>query len=140
MNKLLRPWALGLCLIGTTSSAIAEEEFGKVAECAHSVESVPINIKGILSPIYLETSSDESLATASKELHTLMSEINFCRVFILSGEATSKEKQRDAMEWKSLNQWLIRLTNFTSLNANGDMDLDWKKEYELFVEIYELEI
>ncbi len=140
MNKLLRPLALGFCLLATASSAIAEEELGKVAECAHSVESVPKNIQGILSPIYSARSSNERLAAASKELHTLMSEINFCRVFVLSGQTTSTEKQRDAMEWKSLNQWLIRLTNFTSLNATGDMDLDWKKEYELFIEVYELEI
>ncbi|MCZ6666722.1 MAG: hypothetical protein O7B81_15595 [Gammaproteobacteria bacterium] len=140
MNKLLRPLAVGFCLLATASSAIAEEEFEKEAECAHSVASVPINIKGILSPIYLATPSDERLAAASKELYTLMSDVNFCRVFVLSAQTTSTEKQRDAMEWTSLNQWLTRLTNFTSLNANGDMDRDWKEEYELFIEVYELEI
>ena len=37
-----------------------------------------------------------------------------------------------------MNQWLSRIAGFIALNVREDFSMDWKKEYELFLEVYEL--
>ena len=127
-------------LLAFACTVFAEEDAAEDGECVHTVASVPKSIQGILTPLYTGSATKEGLSEASNQLETLMSEANFCRIFVAQDIVRNDARNRDNMEWKSLNQWLIRLTNFVTLNAKGHEDRDWKEEYELFVEVYELEI
>ena len=121
----------------------AEEDADDDSGCVHTVDTVPKSIQGILNPLYSGSPTEDGLSEASKQLETLMSQANYCRIFIVQDQdpnVTGAARNRVNMEWKSLNQWLVRLSNFVTLNAKGHKDRDWKEEYELFVEVYELEI
>ena len=140
MINALRHFALLAGLLAFACTAFAEEDAAEDGECVHTVASVPKSIQGILTPLYTGSATKEGLSEASKQLETLMSEANFCRIFVVQDVVRDDARNRANMEWKSLNQWLIRLTNFVTLNAKGHEDRDWKEEFELFVEVYELQI
>ena len=133
---------IALCagLLAVAFAGFAEEDADDGSGCEHTVDSVPKSIQGILNPLYTGSPTQDGLSEASKQLETLMSQANFCRIFVVQDVERNDARNRDNMEWKSLNQWLIRLSNFVTLNAKGYEDRDWKEEYELFVEVYELEI
>ena len=50
----------------------------------------------------------------------------------------AKTKQRDIAEWRSMNEWLFRLASFVDQEARGKPGQDWRREFETFLEVYEL--
>lgn len=129
----------GLVLIASCGGIAAADPAGGPG-CQHTYATVPGSVRTILEPFYTGTSPADELAGASARLRTLMTEANLCRVMIMTPDNDSASKQHDIMEWHSLNQWLERLTNFVGLNATGHTNVNWREEYELFAEVYELEI
>lgn len=143
MINSFRQVALYAGLLAMAFAVFAEEDAADGSGCDHTVDTVPKSIQDILNPIYTGSPTEDRLSAASKQLETLMSQANFCRIFVVQDHnvsGPSDEKNRVNMEWKSLNQWLVRLSNFVTLNAKGHKDRDWKEEYELFAEVYELKI
>jgi hypothetical protein len=127
-------------LLAMACAVFAEENAEGDPECVHTVASVPKSVHDILNPLYTGSPTQVSLAAASEQLQTLMSQANFCRIFVVHDPQRNDARNQDNMAWKSLNQWLVRLSNFVTLNANGHDDRDWKDEYEVFAELYELKI
>ena len=141
MITSLRQATLFAALLALACAVFAEDGADEASGCEHTTASVPKSIQDILKPLYTGSPSEDGLSEASKQLETLMSQANYCRIFVVQDSGgRSEARNRDNMEWKSLNQWLVRLTNFVTLNAKGHKDRDWKDEYEMFVEVYELEI
>lgn len=109
--------------------------------CTQTIDSMPGEVRQILNPLYETSPTKEHLADSAVTLEALMSEANFCRVFLVSNhEKPNAIRQYEAREWKSLHLWLTRIANFMALNAQGSMDRLWSNEYEIFAGLYELEI
>lgn len=136
MMRLAATLTAWLCACLAIGPAHAEPTAG----CAHTLETVPTSVRTILTPYYSGDTPESALGDASAELQVLMSEANVCRLVSMDSANTSPTKQRDIMEWHSLNQWLTRLVNFTGLNARGHTNVNWRDEYELFSEVYEMKI
>lgn len=137
MMRFARYGVAGALLALAAGAASAQDD--DVA-CPHSLETVPASIRTILGPYYTGATPESGIGDASVELQSLMNEANVCRLIVMGPENASPTKQRDIMEWQSLNQWLTRLVNFTGLNSKGHTNVNWRDEYELFAEIYEMKI
>ena len=70
-------------------------------------------------------------------IDNLLEEAGYCAAVARAGGTSGNDRQRFIMEWHSMNQWLSRIAGFMALNIRQDFSMDWKKEYELFLEVYE---
>ena len=110
-------------------------------DCIQTIDTVPVEVRKILNPLHKTSPTKQQLANSASKLEALISEANFCRVFVISKKRKPNNiRQYEAREWKSLHLWLLRLANFMVLNAQGNTDRLWVDEYEVFAELYELEI
>jgi len=110
-------------------------------DCTQTIDTVPVEVRKILNPLHKISPTKQQLADSASKLEALISEADFCRVFVVSKERKPNSiRQYEAREWKSLHLWLHRLANFMVLNAQGNTDRLWIDEYEVFAELYELEI
>lgn len=131
---------LGL-LFGT---AIAAEPADKASAavpaaptCAYSVEAAPQTVHDTLAPAYADASKVD-LKDVAQRMKTLMNEIGACQAVAQDPNHHLPNRNHDIGEWLSLNQWMYRLTMFVDQNARGDHHMDWKREFETFVDVYEL--
>ena len=76
--------------------------------------------------------------TTLTAIDNLLEEAGYCAAVARAGGTSGDDRQRFIMEWHSVNQWLSRIAGFIALNVREDFSMDWKKEYELFLEVYEL--
>ena len=125
-------FVLGTTLVSATVLA-AEEE----APCGHSLGSAPKTVQATLTPAYADGAKTDMKAVA-KQMNGLMLEIGRCQGMAMGQDSDPATKRHDIAEWQSLNQWVYRLTNFVDQNARGDHHMDWKREFELFQDVYEL--
>ena len=131
-----RATLLGALLLPATI-AIAEDDNNA---CGYSADDVAPRVKDLLGPSYAAGEDDAGvLAARAGELEALLVTIGHCRAVAQSIESPGGNRQRDIIEWHSLNQWLYRLSNFLGQNLNGDTSVDWRAEYALFAEVYEFE-
>jgi len=121
--------------VATALVCVLSAGVGQAQDCGHSVTGVPEEIKGILSPAY---AGEADLQAIAKQMNVLMLEAAHCQAAAQSIIGRSRESEAEIVEWHSLNQWLYRLTNFVNLNANGDNSIDWRDEFKVFAEVYEL--
>ena len=146
MLHFVRQSILSSVLMVIAASPLATETSpsgGKIEEprCTQTIYSIPGEVQKILNPLYEASPKKEQLSDSAVELETLMSEANFCRVFVVSNqEKPSEIRQYEAREWKSLHLWLLRIANFMTLNAQGNVVRLWSNEYEMFAELYGLKI
>lgn len=125
-------------LIGALGSAHAlAAEPVATPPCGHSLDSAPKTVQATLAPAYAD-SAKVDLKAVAKQMSVLMLEVGHCQTMSMDGENRSAERNHDIAEWQSLNQWLYRLTNFVDQNARGDHHMDWKREFDIFVDVYEL--
>ena len=120
-------------------NAGAAESVVESAGCGHTVESVPHTVQTIVTPAYAGAAG-VNLKDVARQMEILMLEAGHCQALTQSFENKSKDKEAQLTEWHSLNQWLYRLANFLGLNSRGDVSIDWREEYKLFAEVYELSI
>lgn len=125
-------------LVGALASArVLAAEPATAPPCGHSLDSAPKTVQSTLTPAYADSAKVELKAVA-KQMSTLMLEIGRCQAMSMDGENRSPERNHAIAEWQSLNQWLYRLTSFVDQNARGDHHMDWKREFEIFQDVYEL--
>ena len=105
--------------------------------CGHSLDSAPRTVQNTLTPAYADASKVD-LKAVSKRMNALMLEIGHCQADAQDPANDNPNRQHDIAEWQSLNQWMYRLTMFVDQNARGDQHMDWKREFEMFQDVYEL--
>ena len=130
--------AFAAVLIGALGSVhvLAAEPLA-TPPCGHSLESAPRTVQATLAPAYAD-SAKVDLQAVAQQMSVLMLEIGHCQAMSQDRDNHSADRNHDIAEWQSLNQWLYRLTNFVDQNAHGDHHMDWKREFDMFVELYEL--
>ena len=133
-----------LCSIAFAVPAEDKQAAGDL-DCADPLNSAPIAVRGILDPLYNGRVAKDQLVNASNRLYDLSNAAGVCQIEMYLGATAStdsgdKNHQWNAVEWRSLNQWLSRLANIVGLRATGADHLDWKYKYAQFAEIYEFEI
>jgi len=129
-------YALLSLLVGAlhcASARAAEDASG----CGHTLASAPKTVQATLRPAYADSAHADLQALATR-MNGLMLEIGRCQIMSQDVDNASADKQHDIAEWQSLNQWMYRLTNFVDQSARGDHHMDWKREFELFQDVYEL--
>ena len=125
-------------LIGALASAhVLAADPVEAPPCGHSLNSAPKTVQATLAPAYAD-SAKVDLKAVAKQMSVLMLEVGHCQAMSMGGENRSAERNHDIAEWQSLNQWLYRLTNFVDQNSRGDHHMDWKREFETFQDVYEL--
>ena len=130
-------WALlGVGLAAQAADTPSADEQAEPA-CGYSVESAPKTVQDTLTPAYADAAK-VSLKEVAKRMNALMLEIGRCQALAQDHDNNAATKHHDIAEWISLNQWLYRLTSFVDQNARGDHHMDWKREFEMFVDVYEL--
>ena len=129
-SKKLSAWVLSAAFVA--ASAVAAEDSG----CGHTIESAPKTVQATLTPAYGDPKLD--LKPLALRMSELMSEIGRCQSMAQDPANDSPNKNHDIAEWLSLNQWMYRLTSFVDQNSRGDFHMDWKREFEIFVDVYEL--
>lgn len=129
LRRVIVPSLLCLWLDG---AAAADEP-----PCGHSLDSAPRTVQSTLTPAYADESKVD-LKAVSKQMNGLMLEIGRCQAYVQDPANENPNRQHDIAEWQSLNQWMYRLTMFVDQNARGDHHMDWKREFEMFQDIYEL--
>lgn len=129
---------LGLGLSAHAAEPRAADQAADRA-CAYSVTAAPKAVQDTLSPAYAEPSKID-LKGVAKRMNTLMLEIGHCQALAQNHDNvdTDAEKHHAIAEWISLNQWLYRLTMFVDQNARGDLHMDWRREFETFIDVYQL--
>lgn len=138
MRTFLTPVVILAGLLTSAGAALAETDL-KGAGCDHTIVSVPQTVQAILTPAYTGAAG-VNLKDVARKMEILMLEAGHCRAITQSFENQSDTKATELIEWHSLNQWLYRLANFVGLNSRGDNSIDWREEYKLFAEVYELSI
>ena len=118
-------------LFSATASAADEPA------CGHSLDSAPKTVQSTLTPAYAD-SAKVDLKAVSKQMNGLMLEIGRCQAMAQDPSNDTPERNHDIAEWQSLNQWMYRLTSFVDQNSRGDHHMDWRREFELFQDVYEL--
>lgn len=121
-----------LALNGATLKAAAQD-----GGCGQTLDSAPKTVQATLRPAYADSAKTDMKALAAK-MNDLMLEIGRCQSMSQDVNNTSPDKHHDIAEWQSLNQWMYRLTSFVDQEARGDHHMDWKREFELFQDVYEL--
>lgn len=143
---------VNLLLLYTTAFAVPaqDKQAADVLDCADPLNSAPVAVKGILDPLYKGRAARNQLVTASERLYDLSNTAGACQIEVYLRATVAadgwplnvdgQKQQRNAVEWRALNQWLSRLANIIGLHATGVDRLDWKDEYARFAEIYEFKI
>lgn len=136
MQALPHPqYCVALALMLTVAAAMAQS----ARSCAVNADDVAVRVKAILGPSYASAPDSATLAANHGELERLLLEAGHCSASARSHDTQVADRQRNIMEWHSVNQWLNRLVGVMALNTRGDMSSDWRDEYTLFAEIYEFE-
>lgn len=125
-----------LCLCAASHDALAEPTKSKL-DCADPFISGPAAVKHILGGLYRAEADKQRLIAAAAALQELAATVTYCRIWAQS--PSSGSNRRTAAEWVSLFQWVNRLADFVSLQAQGDDRADWKGDYAVFAELYEFE-
>ena len=132
---------LGLIVV-TTVAAAAEDQTSAASSakqsCAYSVESAPKTVQETLKPAYAEGPKVD-LKEVAERMKVLMNEIGNCQALAQDPNNHTPNRNHDIGEWLSLNQWMYRLTMFVDQNARGDFHMDWRREFETFVDVYQLQ-
>ena len=134
MNKCHRGILTLILLFSMVNLTIADE---KNLQCPPTGDAMAKRVKQMLTPSYREGDSKPRVETLNS-LDFMLEEAGYCAATARAGGVSGTDRQKFIMEWHSMNQWLSRLAGFMSLNVNGDFSQDWKEEYELFLEVYEL--
>ena len=127
---------ISLFLLLSAISPVTADE--KTLKCPATGDDMAKRVKQTLGPNYHDESSTP-LRDALVSLDYLLEETGYCAATARAGANVGTDRQRFIMEWHSMNQWLSRLGGFMALNVKGDFSMNWKDEYELFLEVYELE-
>ena len=114
----------------------AEEQTGEL--CEESPLSWPLEVRDTLQPLNTSADSDQ-IAAAGTRIEEIMNRAWYCRSVLMLSPEPSKAQQNDIMEWNALAQWLARVGDFMALNARGDESVSWRREYEIFLEVYEID-
>ena len=125
--------ALACALLSAAATTAARD-------CGHTLASVPVSIKTILQPVYASGAQGSELDAARRQLELLMLESAHCKLSAQSMTRRSDAAEAELAEWASLDQWLYRLVNFVEMSSKGNDSNDWKREFEIFAEVYELEL
>ena len=122
------------CMLAFVSlgSAMAQEE---ELNCAPTGDAMAKRVQEILHPGYENSCAAENHTDSNRQP---VEEAGYCAAVARAGGTSGDDRQRFIMEWHSMNQWLSRIAGFIALNVREDFSMDWKKEYELFLEVYEL--
>jgi len=106
-------------------------------QCPPTGDDMAKRVKQMLTISYRESDPNPRIETLNT-LELMLEEAGYCAATARAGGVSGTDRQRFIMEWHSMNQWLSRLAGFMALNVKGDFSQDWKEEYELFLEVYEL--
>jgi len=134
MKKLAKILILFAPLYLITTPIHAEEE---TLKCPPTGDAMAKRVQELLSSGY-QDSSPTPLKESLTAIDHLLEEAGYCAATARAGGTSGNDRQRFIMEWHSMNQWLSRIAGFMALNIRGDFSMDWKKEYELFLEVYAL--
>ena len=107
--------------------------------CAHTWEQLSHAVQDAVTPAYRDEAHAD-LTALTNTLAGFQAEAGECQSQAQDHANDAASKQRDIAEWRSLNEWLYRLTSFVDQNARGDHSMDWKREFETFAEVYELRL
>jgi hypothetical protein len=132
-NVFLIAWAVAL-VASYTSTSTANDSLA----CPENADGIAAEVKAVLGPLYEggTTSPAEPHKTA---LQALLVNAGHCAAVARSFGTESNNRRQNIMEWHAINQWLDRLVSFVHLNVQGDFSIDWRREYEVFAEVYEFE-
>ena len=130
-------WLLLCTAIPAQAADQASPEASASPSCTYSVESAPKTVQDTLTPAYADGSKVD-LKEVAERMKLLMNEIANCQAVAQEPGNDAPTRNHDIGEWLSLNQWMYRLTMFVDQNARGDHHMDWKREFETFVDVYEL--
>lgn len=131
LQRVIVTSLLGLCAAGARAAEQAPP-------CGHTLNSAPKTVQATLAPAYAD-SSKVDLKAVSKQMNGLMLEIGHCQADVQDPANDNPNREHDIAEWQSLNQWMYRLTSFVDQNSRGDHHMDWKREFELFQDVWELQ-
>ena len=106
-------------------------------ECSNTGDLMASQIKNLFTAAY-HSKENDSLDSLRKKLEGFLVKAGDCSASARANAQNIKNRQNVIMEWHSMNQWLNRLHGFITLNTNKDFSQDWRKEYEIFMEVYEL--
>ncbi len=112
---------------------------GDPTECPLNAEGVAPQVKTILGPRYGAADGDHGLADSFREMEILLLQAGHCSAAARSHGNAALDRERNIMEWHSLNQWLERLVGIMRRNTRGDLTASWRDEYSLFAQVYEFE-
>lgn len=115
----------------------AEGEENNQAGCAENADDMAQRVKQLLNQRYVARANGEAMRPALAQVEQLLLEAGHCSTSARSHNTEVGNRQRNIMEWHSVNQWLNRLVGVLALNVGGDESADWRDEYELFAEVYE---
>ena len=134
MNNCRQMLLILIVLFSAITLVLAD---GKNLNCQPTGDIMAKRIKQTLAPSY-QGNDSKPLVETLNSLDYMLEEAGYCAATARAGGVSGKDRQRFIMEWHSMNQWLSRLSGFMALNVNGDFSRDWKEEYELFLEVYEI--
>ncbi len=137
MRNTIALWLLLGTAIPASAADPVDADISASPSCAYSVESAPKTVHDTLNPAYAEDSKIDLKEVAGR-MKALMNEIGSCLAVAQDPGNDAPTRNHDIGEWLSLNQWMYRLTMFVDQNARGDHHMDWKREFETFVDVYEL--
>ena len=106
--------------------------------CPETADEMAKRAKETLTFNYHDRNS-MPLKTILMKVDYMLEEAGYCAATARAGGNQVTDRQKFIMEWHSMNQWLSRLAGFIALNVDGDYSQNWKKEYEIFMEVYDLE-
>lgn len=129
-NHLALVFAALLC-----ANTLCAEEMSE--DCVVNADGITVQIKSILSPLYVAADDLTALKAGIDKLETLLLHAGHCTATARSAGTEVGDRERNIMEWHSMNQWLGRLVGSAALYARGRGDADWRDEYNLFAEIYD---
>lgn len=129
-KRVFVPGLLGLMVCQPTLAA-------EQPPCGHTLDSAPRTVQATLTPAYADESKVD-LKQVSKQMNGLMLEIGRCQAMAQDPSNDNPNRQHDIGEWQSLNQWMYRLTMFVDQNSRGDHHMDWKREFDMFLDVWEL--
>lgn len=108
-----------------------------IVPCTHTWAELSRAVHTALTPAY-QDGAKADLGALTSTLAGFLAEAGECQSLAQDHTNEAPTRKQDIAEWRSLNEWLYRLTSFVELNSRGDMHTDWKREFETFVEVYEL--
>ena len=134
MKSITKFFTFGTFAFVFLNSTIAQEED---LNCPPTGDAMAKRVQELLHPGYIEKAAVPQKNTLTA-IDLLLEEAGYCAATARAGGTSGNDRQRFIMEWHSMNQWLSRIAGFMALNIREDFSMDWKREYELFLEVYEL--